>query len=613
MTAVARAYRDFARREARGRSAAYEALAESVADDAALVAFVAALPRSKQQPQLLFAAARYLLGFPPGIGPLRDLVSQSPAELTRVILARGTQTNEPARCAILLPALAQLPEPLALIEVGASAGLTSLFDRYSYDYGGHHLAGSDPHAPTLRCRPSGLVPLPTRIPAITWRAGLDLSPLDVTSDDDARWLSCLVWPGEGDRAERLSAAIATARRDPPVVRRGDLRAGLPALAAQAPAGTTVVVYHSSVLYQVSPQDREEFAATVAGLGVSWLSSEAPGIVPGTAMPAVDDQMCVLARDGRPIARADSHGAWLSWLLRGHVPRRSELVAGFHQREAEEVLAAPMLWGRGQVVAGGHPDAPDPVAGGRLDKHPVAGGEQVVAQFRVLAELRHVPGDDQAEAALRPAFLVEPAHLPAQFLRLTRVRCQGDTPGRLRVAEQECLRRHHEVLRRRVRHAVHGEFGWPPLAQAALPNAAVRLRLMSPEEQVLRLTAPGNEVKQQGRAAHLGHRHGHNAMFPGAALSGVDPGLLGVYAAGWGGPLVVARPDLRDVPAVGLLELVAGAAAGPAVAAAGRAAFIERLGVLEVGLAGVPGAGREAALAVPDVHEVAQQTAGVMAG
>jgi hypothetical protein len=53
-----------------------------------------------------------------------------------VILARRTQTNEAARCAVLLPALAQLPQPLALIDAGASAGLTLLADRYSYDYAG---------------------------------------------------------------------------------------------------------------------------------------------------------------------------------------------------------------------------------------------------------------------------------------------------------------------------------------------------------------------------------------------------------------------------------------------------------------------------------------------
>jgi hypothetical protein len=141
--AVAEEYRAFARQDARGRSPAYESLAESVAGDAALVSFVSSLPHAKRQPNLLLAAARYL-GAAPTLAQLRDLVSGSRAELTEVILSHRTQTNEPARCATLLPALAQLPQPLALIEVGASAGLTLLVDHYSYDYAGHRLAGRDP-------------------------------------------------------------------------------------------------------------------------------------------------------------------------------------------------------------------------------------------------------------------------------------------------------------------------------------------------------------------------------------------------------------------------------------------------------------------------------------
>ena len=310
---VARVYRVFARLEARGRSPAYEALASAVAEDAGVVGFVASLAADKRQPNLLFAAARYLLGAPASIGSLRDLVRDSPAELAAVMRARRTQTNEPARCAVLLPLLAQLPGPLALVDVGASAGLTMLFDRYSYDYGGHRLAGADPDAPVLSCQPAGPVPLPDRIPAIGWRIGLDLNPLDVTRDDDVRWLSCLVWPDEGDRAERLAAAIGAARRSPPTVVKGDLLTDLPAVVAQAPADATVVVYHSSVLCYVAPPQREQFARTVRDLGVTWLTSEAPGVVPGTARPSGDEQMTVLARDGRPVALADSHGTRLQWL------------------------------------------------------------------------------------------------------------------------------------------------------------------------------------------------------------------------------------------------------------------------------------------------------------
>jgi hypothetical protein len=311
--ALARKYRAFAWREARGRSPAYQSLAESVADDAALIGFVASLPPDKRQPNLLFASARYLLGVPPVIGQLRELVTRSPAELAAVILARRTQTNEPARCATLLPALAELPQPLALIEVGASAGLTLLVDRYSYDYAGHMIPGRDPEAPVLRCEPRGPVPLPARVPAIIWRAGLDLNPLDVNRDDDVRWLSCLVWPGEADRETRLAAAIASARRDPPVVHRGNLLTDLPALAAQAPGGATLVVYHTSVLAYVAPDKRPGFAEAVRDLGAVWLSNEAPGVLPGPIAPDPDELVNVLSRDSQPVALTDSHGAWMRWL------------------------------------------------------------------------------------------------------------------------------------------------------------------------------------------------------------------------------------------------------------------------------------------------------------
>jgi hypothetical protein len=315
---VADNYREFAS-DAHGRSPAYESLAAAVADDPALLRFLCSLSPAKRQPNLLFAAARYLLGGPADIAQLRALAGQDSAELSQVMRSRRTQTNEPARCATLLPALAQLPPPLALLEVGASAGLTLLVDRYSYDYDGHLISGSDPQAPTLRCTPYGPVPLPARVPPVIWRAGLDLNPLDINSDDDVRWLTCLVWPGEGDREERLAAAVATARREPPAVYRGDLLDDLPALAAQAPAGATLVVYHSAVLAYVTPDKRRQFASVLASLAAVWLSNEGPGVIPDLPVPdlsqlASENVPFVLTRDGRaPLAFTDSHGTWVHWL------------------------------------------------------------------------------------------------------------------------------------------------------------------------------------------------------------------------------------------------------------------------------------------------------------
>lgn len=300
--------------EARGRSPQYEKLATAVAADSLVLGFLRSLPAAKRQPNLLFAASTYLLGEAPELPALRRLVDDHAAELAATMLARRTQTNEAARCATLLPAMAQLPQPLALIEIGASAGLTLLPDRYSYDYGDRQVTGTDPDAPVFNCRTHGPVPIPARVPDVVWRAGLDLNPLDVTADDDVRWLECLLWPGEAGRPERLAAAIETARRDPPRIHRGDLLADLPAVAAEAPPDATLLIYHSAVLAYVAAEQRRQVAETIRGLNASWLSNEGQDVLPAVAVPDRDGEKFVLVRDGtRALAFTDAHGSWIDWL------------------------------------------------------------------------------------------------------------------------------------------------------------------------------------------------------------------------------------------------------------------------------------------------------------
>jgi hypothetical protein len=82
---VAENYRAFAQ-DARGRSPLYESLAGSVAEDIAILGFLDSLPPEKRQPNLLFAAARYLLGAPADVDQLRALVSQNRGGLAKVML-----------------------------------------------------------------------------------------------------------------------------------------------------------------------------------------------------------------------------------------------------------------------------------------------------------------------------------------------------------------------------------------------------------------------------------------------------------------------------------------------------------------------------------------------
>ena len=244
------------------------------------------------------------------------MIAGRPDELRATMLPRTTQTNEPARCAVLLPLLAALPQPLALIEVGASAGLCLLPDRYGYDWGHVRLAPAGPGAPVFRCTATGPAPLPAALPRIVWRAGLDLNPLDVLSDEDMAWLKALIWPEQDDRRRNLRAALAVARREPPRVVRGDLLDDLAPLMAEAPADATLVVFHTAVLAYVSAiEARLRFVDTVRGSRAVWISNEVPAVFPDIAARAptpVPRGKFLLAVDGEPKAWTGPHGQSLEW-------------------------------------------------------------------------------------------------------------------------------------------------------------------------------------------------------------------------------------------------------------------------------------------------------------
>jgi hypothetical protein len=314
---IADRYATFARDEARGASPSYEQLAMAVAETPDLLQFLATLPADRQQPNLFLAAVRRLHGVPADPEHLTTIVRDDAIRIRALMMVRTTQTNEPARCAVLMPVLAQLPQPLALIEVGASAGLCLLPDRYRYQYriGSSPAVVSGGTAPIFRCQVSGPVPMPSAVPRIVWRRGLDLNPLDPTLEDDVAWLETLVWPEQEDRLRGLRAAIGIARPDPPVVVRGNLLTDLAALIEAAPAEATVVVFHTAVLAYVEPSDRARFAETVTASRATWISNEATGVFPGLAAAAPappSPGLFLLMQDGVPLAWTGPHGQSIDW-------------------------------------------------------------------------------------------------------------------------------------------------------------------------------------------------------------------------------------------------------------------------------------------------------------
>jgi len=322
-TDVVEGYLDFADYAAPD-SATFEAWARGVAGDEEVCAWIAELPPVKQQPNLVFAAARWHGVEAPGpYAGLREALLGDDGRIRDTILSRATQTNEVGRLATLLPAFGLVAQdrPLALLEVGASAGLNLFPDRWGYRWRTDDGVVELGPEPRLDCRVKGEAPLPNAVPPVAWRGGIDLNPLDVTDDDAMAWLTMLVWPEHDDRRALLRHAIEIARADPPHLDKGDLLEDLPRLVEQASAHGTVVVFHSAVIAYLAPADRERYHELVTRLvadgACHWVSNEGKNVLPQVTRtgPPIPEgkQTFVLGLDGQAVAWTHGHGRSMRWV------------------------------------------------------------------------------------------------------------------------------------------------------------------------------------------------------------------------------------------------------------------------------------------------------------
>lgn len=320
LDAVQERYRRFARDEAPHRSPLYAQWAALVARDDAVAAIVARLPPLQRQPPLVFAVARMLGSGLPAADRWGAWLRENADDVVAEAASRGVQTNEPLRCAALLPALARIDGPIALLEVGASAGLCLYPDRYSYRYrtptGTVGLDPVDgPSTVVLDAQWRSTSAVPQRMPRVAWRAGIDLQPRDASDPADRAWLTGLVWPGETGREQRVRAALDVVAADPPHLVAGDATQQLAALMAQAPRELTLVVTTPGVLAHV-PRAGRESIIRAARAAAHWVTMDAAGLHSATAgswHPAPEPMnwpngAFALGIDGQVIAAVDPLGA-----------------------------------------------------------------------------------------------------------------------------------------------------------------------------------------------------------------------------------------------------------------------------------------------------------------
>jgi len=353
VSGLAELFRSYAATGAGDEAPLNRTLASAVADDTELLDLVAAAPPEAHHPNSLLAAVRFLLlagtdhpfvrlfGDDPVAGSeaelvtqFRDYVMSHRAAVVEAMASRSIQTNEPARSAVIAPALARLHRrhgPLALIDVGTSAGLNLMVDRVHIDYGTVAIGPSDA-ALRLRCELLGRTPeLDGDGLGIVWRRGLDRAPIDLEDEPSRRWLRACVWADQAERRDRLDQAIAMAREQPPPIVTGDAIDALPALLTTAPGDLHLTIVATWVAFYFSPEQRAAFEAILATARrpVSWVSLELPGVVPGIdrpdGSPSTVITPSVLAEVSWEATRSSPgeglrrflgwghhHGTWLDW-------------------------------------------------------------------------------------------------------------------------------------------------------------------------------------------------------------------------------------------------------------------------------------------------------------
>ena len=241
--------------------------------------------------------------------------------LARFVREQAVQTNEVQRCFALLPAFLELAQEhgaatLDLVELGPSAGLNLLWDRYAYAYRAGRWGSSELTLQGVEYSPVPREVLERRV-QVRRRLGIDLSPVDVTSEHGARLLHAFLWPGRVERAQRLRKAIAILRREPPTLVRGDYVELLPTVLAERDGEALTIVFQTASTGYIGAERRAELRAVLEEAGrdepLGWISTRAVEELEEDRHDSYELEVALWpGGERRFLLRCDFHGNWIRW-------------------------------------------------------------------------------------------------------------------------------------------------------------------------------------------------------------------------------------------------------------------------------------------------------------
>ena len=328
----------FAEPECRETSPLYYHISHAIALDETVLEIASHARVGQPIPNLLFAAVHYLLvadpahpladfyatctpkpASPTNVWPVfKEYVNSHKREIVSLLQTRLVQTNEVRRCAFLFPAFLLATSyfdsrPLALIEIGTSAGLNLIWDKYQYSYSDSKVFGDSTSPVLVTSTFRGNIPsvLKATLPQISHRIGLDLNVIDANIPEEAAWLRALIWPENHERRRLLDAAIkrrAVLQLD---LRTGDGFAMINAIADEIPEESLLCVYHTHVANQISQTAQESFLNSLDQLGQQRDLIHIFNNIKRASLHLT------AYRGGQlievPLANTDGHARWIEWL------------------------------------------------------------------------------------------------------------------------------------------------------------------------------------------------------------------------------------------------------------------------------------------------------------
>jgi len=347
-------FEDFAADEGE-RIPMYAQICAGAAHDAEVLELLLAAPIGQRRPVLFLAALHDLVLSDPTVevAPWFTTVTaqQAPSEdawpaarrtvlahaeyLREVFATRSTQTNEPNRSALWSIAVpwvaAEVERPVALVELGCSAALNLRWDHYGLELDGELVRRPDARTIVQTVVRHGVAPIAS-LPDVAARIGIDLSPIDLHDEREARWLRACVWPEQMHRFARFDDAVADllADRDPPRLVAGDALEQVVAAIEGLPTDLHVVVTWSWFLTYLHGPRRGALDALLDAVGrdrpLTLISAEASGTHRSFVDPGLDGDdpaefRTIVGisrwRDGHRsdevVARCHAHLTWLDWL------------------------------------------------------------------------------------------------------------------------------------------------------------------------------------------------------------------------------------------------------------------------------------------------------------